>query len=91
MANIQTRNEIERLIDGKTIIKEIYQELTYNELDSSIDHLWSVLFTTGYLTRKRQIEKNKYELCIPNKEIQELFIRQIQEWFQISSRADQAH
>ena len=77
MANIQTRNEIERLIDGKTIIKEIYQELTYNELDSSIDHLWSVLFTTGYLTRKRQIEKNKYELCIPNKEIQELFIRQI--------------
>ena len=89
MANIQTRNEIERLIDGKTIIKEIYQELTYNELDSSIDHLWSVLFTTGYLTRKRQIEKNKYELCIPNKEIQELFIRQIQEWFQISSRADQ--
>ena len=89
MANIQTRNEIEQLIDGKTIIKEIYQELTYNELDSSIDHLWSVLFTTGYLTRKRQIEKNKYELCIPNKEIQELFIRQIQEWFQISSRADQ--
>ena len=89
MANIQTRNEIERLIDGKTIIKEIYQELTYNELDSSIDHLWSVLFTTGYLTKKRQIEKNKYELCIPNKEIQELFIRQIQEWFQISSRADQ--
>ena len=89
MANIQTRNEIERLIDGKTIIKEIYQELTYNELDSSIDHLWSVLFITGYLTRKRQIEKNKYELCIPNKEIQELFIRQIQEWFQISSRADQ--
>ena len=89
MANIQTRNEIERLIDGKTIIKEIYQELTYNELDSSIDHLWSVLFITGYLTRKRQIEKNKYELCIPNKEIQELFIRQMQEWFQISSRADQ--
>ena len=89
MANIQTRNEIEQLIDGKTIIKEIYQELTYNEIDSSIDHLWSVLFTTGYLTRKRQIEKNKYELCIPNKEIQELFIRQIQEWFQISSRADQ--
>ena len=89
MANIQTRNEIERLIDGKTSSKEIYQELTYNELDSSIDHLWSVLFTTGYLTRKRQIEKNKYELCIPNKEIQELFIRQIQEWFQISSRADQ--
>ena len=67
MANIQTRNEIEQLIDGKTIIKEIYQELTYNELDSSIDHLWSVLFTTGYLTRKRQIEKNRYELCIPNK------------------------
>ena len=89
MANIQTRNEIEQLIDGKTIIKEIYQELTYNELDSSIDHLWSVLFITGYLTRKRQIEKNRYELCIPNKEIQELFVRQIQEWFQISSRADQ--
>ena len=81
-----------RLLDPDMDRREIVnglQELTYNELDSSIDHLWSVLFTTGYLTRKRQIEKNKYELCIPNKEIQELFIRQIQEWFQISSRADQ--
>ncbi len=87
-ANIQTRNEIEQLIDEKTIIKEIYQELTYNELDSSIDHLWSVLFTTGYLTQKRQIGKNKYELCIPNREIQELFVYQIKEWFQTSSRAD---
>lgn len=90
----QTRDEIEQLIAGKSIIKEINQELTYNELDDSIDHLWSVLFTTGYLTQKRradsQEEKEKYELAIPNREIRSLFISQIQSWFKESARTDQS-
>ena len=86
-ADTRTRDEIERLIAGDEIVKEIHQELTYNELDSSIENLWSVLFTTGYLTQRGQEEK-KYRLAIPNNEIRELFISQIREWFRDVSRKD---
>ncbi|MBU5480129.1 AAA family ATPase [Blautia sp. MSJ-19] len=86
-ADTQTRDEIERLIAGEEIVKEIHQELTYNELDSSIENLWSVLFTTGYLTQRGQ-EGKKYRLTIPNNEIRELFILQIREWFRDVSRKD---
>ena len=86
-ADTQTRDEIERLIAGDEILKEIHQELTYNELDSSIENLWSVLFTTGYLTQRGQ-EGKKYRLTIPNNEIRELFISQIREWFRDVSRKD---
>ena len=86
-ADTQTRDEIERLITGDEILKEIHQELTYNELDSSIENLWSVLFTTGYLTQQGQ-EGKKYRLTIPNNEIRELFILQIREWFRDVSRKD---
>ena len=80
-SNKQTKDEIERLIAGEAIAKEIKQELTYNELDKTIDHLWSVLFTTGYLTQRGREEGRKYLLAIPNLEIRELFITQIREWF----------
>ena len=86
-ADTRTRDEIERLIAGDEIVKEIHQELTYNELDSSIENLWSVLFTTGYLTQRGQKGK-KYCLTIPNNEIRELFISQIREWFRDVSRKD---
>mgnify|MGYP000450066000 FL=1 len=62
-------------------MKEIRQELTYGELDSSIENLWSVLFTTGYLTSRGRIDGDKYALAIPNYEIRKLFIQQIREWF----------
>ena len=78
----QTRSEIERLIAGETIVKTINQELTYSELDRSIDNLWSVLFTTGYLTQRDGKSGKQYKLAIPNREIKELFVSQIQEWFQ---------
>ena len=81
LANEKTREEIERLIAGETIVKEIRQELTYGELDSSIENLWSVLFTTGYLTSRGRIDGDKYALAIPNYEIRKLFIQQIREWF----------
>ena len=87
-ANSKTKGEIERLIDGETIIKEIRQELTYSELDSSIDNLWSVLFTTGYLTQRGVAGDDKYYLAIPNCEIRKLFIRQIREWFNQKTRDD---
>lgn len=87
-ANRQTRSEIERLIEGNCIVKSINQELTYSELDTSIDNLWSVLFTTGYLTQKGPKSGKMYPLAIPNREIRELFITQIQEWFKEETRAD---
>lgn len=87
-ANKQTRDEIENLISGETIIKEIKQELTYNELDKSIENLWSILFTTGYLTQRERIDSRKLRLAIPNREIKELFELQIREWFQEKSSED---
>ena len=87
-ANGKTKDEIERLIAGETIIKEIRQELTYSELDSSIENLWSVLFTTGYLTQRGTVGDEKYYLAIPNYEIKKLFIRQIKEWFSQKTRND---
>lgn len=80
-ADIRTKNEIERLIAGEDIEKDISQELTYDEIDKSIENLWSVLFTTGYLTHKGCTESGRYRLAIPNKEVRNLFIRKIREWF----------
>ena len=87
-ADSQTKNDIERLIAGETVTKEIHQELTYNELDSSIENLWSVLFTTGYLTQKGKTAENQFRLKIPNLEVKNLFIKQIREWFRQNSRQD---
>lgn len=76
-----TRNEIERLIAGEAIDKQIRLDMTYDEIDNNIDNLWSVLFTTGYLTYTKISENKKYSLVIPNNEIKEVFKLQIQEWF----------
>lgn len=80
-ANKTTRDEIERLIAGEPIKKFIRLELTYDEIDNSIDNLWSVLFTTGYLTQTGKTELGAYKLVIPNKEVREVYKLQIQEWF----------
>ena len=80
-ADKTTQGEIERLIAGEAIEKAVRLELTYNEIDSSIDNLWSVLFTTGYLTQAGKVERSVYKLIIPNREVREVFILQIQEWF----------
>jgi hypothetical protein len=88
LADWQTRDEIEQLIAGDSIIKEINQELTYNDLDSSIDNLWSVLFTTGYLTSKEKLSARKFRLVIPNMEIRDLFVSQVKEWFKEKATTD---
>lgn len=80
-ADKTTQGEIERLIAGEAIEKAVRLELTYNEIDNSIDNLWSVLFTTGYLTQTGKAERTVYKLIIPNREVREVFILQIQEWF----------
>lgn len=87
-ADVKTKDEIERLIAGECIDKEISQELTYDELDDKIENLWSVLFTTGYLTQQGRTADGKYSLSIPNKEIRNLFTRKIREWFRDVSRND---
>ena len=80
-ANKTTRDEIERLIEGESIQKKIRLDLTYDEIDNSVDNLWSVLFTTGYLTFTTSKIDGTYELLIPNREVKEVFVNQIQEWF----------
>ena len=80
-ADQTTKDEIEQLIAGDVIEKKIRQDLTYDEIDQSIDNLWSVLFTTGYLTQTGRAERGIYKLMIPNKEVKEVFIDQIQQWF----------
>mgnify|MGYP001148451163 FL=1 len=80
-ANTTARNEIEQLINGNSIRKIIRQELTYRDLDSEPDNLWSILFTTGYLTQCGTQVGDLTELVIPNREIKWIFVRQIREWF----------
>lgn len=87
-ADKTTRDEIEQLIEGDSVKKKIMLDLTYDELDKSIDHMWSVLFTTGYLTMLGREENGIYELIIPNKELREVFVLQIQQWFEESIAKD---
>lgn len=87
-ADASTKNEIERLIAGEYIEKEISQELTYEELDDKIENLWSVLFTTGYLTQQGRTDDDRFRLAIPNKEIRNLFIKKVREWFRDASKND---
>ncbi len=83
-ANKTTRDEIERLVAGEAIEKMVRLELTYDEIDNSIDNMWSVLFTTGYLTQTGMTEQGAYKLVIPNKEVREVYKFQIQEWLKKS-------
>ncbi len=85
-ADQTTRDEIEKLVAGGFVEKQLRLDLTYDEIDNTIDNLWSVLFTTGYLTKIGEVkvpdsERYAYKLVIPNKEVREVFILQIQEWF----------
>ncbi len=75
------RREIERLVAGEIITKEIHQELTYKDMYASLDNLWSVLFTTGYLTQRGKPEGNRFHLAIPNMEIRNIFTAQIMDFF----------
>ena len=84
----QTMRDLDLLVNGMSVTKEIHEELTYRELYDSIDNLWSVLFTTGYLTKRRETDANTYELVIPNQEIREIYKKQILSWFQEEARKD---
>ncbi len=87
-ANQSTRNEVEQLINGGTITKPIRQELTYREVEDSIDNIWSVLYSTGYLTCRRRVPGKRMELALPNREVRELFIELVKDWFEETTQAD---
>ena len=87
-ADQSTRNEIERLINGEAIEKNIRLELTYEEIDDTIENVWSVLFTTGYLTLSEKPKGGVYKLIIPNKEIKQVYKTQIRDWFREKLRDD---
>ncbi len=87
-ANAATKREIERLVAGEVITKEIHQELTYAEVYQSIDNIWSLLFTTGYLTQRGKAESRQMKLAIPNLAVRDIFVRQIMESFKENVRED---
>lgn len=82
--NVTVRREIERLVAGEAITKEIHSDLTYKDMYDSIDNLWSVLFTAGYLTQRGKPEGNCFQLAIPNMEIRSIFTTQIMDFFKES-------
>ncbi len=86
MADAATRDEIELLINGSHVKKMIHQELTYRDLESDIDNLWSLLFTTGYLTQDGDDNDGISLLVIPNREIHWIYVQQIRKWFKDEAR-----
>lgn len=83
-----TKREIEKLVAGETITKRIFQELTYKDMYRCIDNIWSVLFTTGYLTLRGKVEGDLFRLAIPNMEIRNIFTTQIMEFFKDTIQRD---
>ena len=87
-ADQTTRDEVEQLINGGEIIKTLRQELTYRDIESTIDNIWSVLYSTGYLTSRGRLPGKQMKLALPNREVRELFIDLVKDWFQEATRAD---
>ncbi|WP_285825103.1 AAA family ATPase [Schaedlerella arabinosiphila] len=87
-ANAATKRDIERLVAGETIIKEIHQELTYPEIYQTVDNIWSLLFTTGYLTQRGKAEGRQMKLAIPNLAVRDVFVTQIMDFFKENVRED---
>ena len=87
-ADQTTRDEVEQLINGESIVKTVRQELTYRDIEDSIDNIWSVLYSTGYLTSKGRLPGKQMKLALPNREVRELFIDLVKDWFREETRAD---
>ena len=91
-ADQTTKDEVEELLNGGQIIKRIKQELTYRDIDGSIENVWSVLYATGYLTgtHVERADADIFRLWIPNGEIRKLFYELVEDWFREVTRADTA-
>ena len=86
--NGTTQMEIERLIAGETITKTLNEQLTHNEVDASIENIWSLLYMTGYLTAVDYPDGNRYELRIPNREVRQIYMQQVLSWFEHKASAE---
>ena len=86
--NIKTKREIEKLLAGEKITKELHLELTYPEMYQSLENVWSLLFMTGYLTQRGRVDARRYQLAIPNLEIRVIFQTQIMESFKEKVKKD---
>ena len=87
-ADQTTREEVERLLSGESIVKTVRQELTYRDIEDSIDNIWSVLYSTGYLTQTARLPGKQMKLALPNREVRELFADLVKDWFRETTRAD---
>ena len=87
-ADQTTREEVERLLSGESIVKTVRQELTCRDIEDSIDNIWSVLYSTGYLTQTARLPGKQMRLSLPNREVRELFADLVKDWFRETTRAD---
>ena len=83
-----TQMEIERLIEGETITKTLNEQLTHNEIRSSIGNIWSLLYMTGYLTTTQRPSGGRYALRIPNREVRQIYMQQVLSWFEDKASAE---
>ena len=83
-----TQMEIERLIAGEIITKTLNENLTHNEIDQSIENIWSLLYMTGYLTAAESPDGDRYRLRIPNREVRQIYMQQVLSWFRERTQAD---
>ena len=86
--NTTVKREIERLINGESVEKTIREDLTYQDMYSSTDNIWSLLYMTGYLTQQGKSDGNLLRLVIPNREIRSIFALHIMEFFKESVSKD---
>ena len=87
-ADGMTQMEIERLIEGETITKTLNEQLTHNEIRSSVGNIWSLLYMTGYLTTAQKPSGSRYELRIPNREVRQIYMQQVLSWFEDKASAE---
>ena len=84
-----TRRDIERLIEGETVVKTLNENLTHSEIEANIENLWSLLYMTGYLTAADYPDGNQYRLKIPNREVRQIYTQQVMSWFRDKAEKDQ--
>ncbi|MDO4260601.1 MAG: AAA family ATPase [Eubacteriales bacterium] len=89
-ADQTTKDEIEQLLGGGTIVKTVRQELTYRDIEETVGNIWSVLYSTGYLTQRGRLPGKQRKLALPNREVRELFADLVKDWFQETALSDTA-
>ncbi len=89
IADSTTRDQIGDLIEGRSVRKKLTPDLTYRDMMSKPENVWSLLYTAGYLTQSRQYDDGSYDLCIPNREVRNIFITKINEWFTEKVKGDE--